>query len=221
MQHTIDFIKVFHRVEVHLIETTMTIEDLGREAEVEIPRKECSWLPNHVIQYESGVALSALDIIKEQRAIKECHFMAFTSEMLYGTDCDNYVFGSADYSGSGIFSNFLFGSPEENFRLVTSRMMKITAHEFGHICNIGHCGKHECNIGGYNLMPELDNRPFYYCSKDTAKLCFRKGVTLQQYYSDLLTYFLDFERKYNTDFFEKEIKHVIKKLTRLENTKIF
>jgi len=209
---TMDFLKAFHRIDVHLVNRVITMNELKDSSHVAIAEKRRNWGRKHVTQYLANHALDALNIIKKNNIPEDSHYIAFTSEFLYSTGCENFVFGLGQYGGPGIFSNFLFGNPENEFRNVTARMMKIAAHEFGHMLCIGHCGKHECNIGGYMSLAELDSRPFYYCSKDTAKLCLKKGITLKEYYTDLLAFFLKFNEKHTTNFFDRDIKHVKKKL---------
>jgi predicted Zn-dependent protease len=216
VQLTMDFLKSFHRIEVYLVNEILTMEQLKEESTIQISDKTRDWDGRSVTQYLANEALTALANVKERHATKECHYIAFTSEFLYSRQCANFVFGSGQMGGAGIFSNFLFGSAEKNFRLVTERMMKIAAHEFGHMRFIQHCGKHECNIGGYMSLAELDSRPFYYCSKDTAKLCLNTGVSMKQYYTDLLAYFQAFKQKQNSNFFDKEINHVQQKLNILK-----
>ena len=78
-------------------------------------------------------------------------------------------------------------------------MMKISAHEFGHMRGLSHCTDYECNIGGYMSSTELDRRPLFYCLQDTAKICSLGQTSLLGYHKNLLKFFLNFNTKYETN----------------------
>lgn len=162
-------------------------------------------------QYNADLILSMMDKNLRPEVDTEDHhppIIAFTNEDLYARDM-NFVFGLGSYSGTGVFSKARFGNPEESpkqFEKTLIRMMKIAAHEFGHMRGLPHCTDYECNIGGYMSLDELDARPLLYCSEDTAKICFASKISLSDYYQNLLQYFENFNAKYqlNCDF-SKEI----------------
>ena len=216
------FLRAFHCVEVHLIDTVWTMEQLEEQSrQACIKEDHEGWAPEiipqpgmfdnrPVMKYNTGPILLGLAFVRPEN----CHIVGITSNFLNSSNCTNFVYGSAN-AGGAIISNYVFGDPEKNFMTVTARMMKILGHEFGHVLSIGHCSAHECNIGGYIDESELDSRPYFYCSKDSAKICLKKGITLQAYYTQLLAYFTSFRDEKRTDFFNREIKLITAKLALL------
>ncbi|MBA3239052.1 MAG: hypothetical protein H0T62_11990 [Parachlamydiaceae bacterium] len=137
-------------------------------------------------------ALNAVHTLKREinkKANQESLLIAFTNEDLFAKSLTNYVFGLASLTeGVGIWSNARFGNPKnsvQSFQKCLLRMMKISAHEFGHMRGLPHCTDFKCNIGGYMSTLELDERPLLYCLQDTAKICFLSQVSLSDYHQNL------------------------------------
>lgn len=233
---TADFLKVFHQVPIHYGEKDLTMKKLagmylqdwkpfdpktkeGKELiqtwqTLESNRIADSF-PRKNGQYDGEFALDMLQAVLKPEYRKKiddnCRVIALTNEDLYTPAFANFIFGLASLSsGIGIWSNSRFGNPEaspKNFEKCLFRMMKISAHEFGHIQGIPHCTDYECNIGGYMSLPELDLRPLTYCLQDSAKICSLAKISLLEYHEKLLSFFENFNAKYalNCDF-SKEVK---------------
>ncbi len=165
-------------------------------------------------QYNADVAIELMEIalipdLKDEN-VKNPQIIAFTNEDLYATQLTNFVFGCASLiNGVGIWSNARFGDPSSNsqaFQTCLLRMMKIAAHEFGHMRGLPHCTHYECNIGGYMSLKELDSRPLLYCLQDTAKICYLTQISLLKQHKRLLEFFENFNQTYdlNCDF-SKEV----------------
>lgn len=245
---TVDFLKVFHQIPIHVTDHIMTMNELK---EMELEEIQSRWdngvkqgfgerhfealnysksiinndFPRKNGQYEADYALNFIDkhlLPALQDSIDEkCRVIAFTSEDLYTQDMANFVFGLASlYRGVGIWSNSRFGNPSaspKDFEKCLLRMMKISAHEFGHMRAIPHCTNYECNIGGYMSLPELDRRPLTYCLQDTAKICSLAQTSLLEYNQKLLKFFQTFNKKYElTCDLSKEIKTLKGRIAVLE-----
>lgn len=229
LKRTTEFLKVFHRLEVHLLDERFSMKDLKnirlkqlktfpssykrRHRSIlndSFPRRDEEYSENK--QYLADEALEALNSIKATLP-PGAHLIAFTSEDLFGENLTNFVFGLAAYGGTGIFSSYRFGNNPTNILL---RLMKISAHEFGHNRNLPHCKENACNMGGYMSLEELDLAPLYYCAEDTAKICFLSGISMEKYYQDLLDFYENFNENYDTDIdFSKAITHLQNKLEAL------
>ncbi len=228
----IEFLKVFHRKEVLLSEKNLSMEELKRikladfakrkstpsevlpamapENGIQIKRRVAptdfytnqfhTQFPRADGQYLADIAIDALNVFKQENLPANCDLIAFTKEDLFARALTNYVFGLAQYGGSGIWSQHRFGSDPRQLLL---RMLKLSTHEFGHSRVISHCVEKECNMGGYMSVDELDKRPLWYCAEDSAKICYLTGITMKQYYQDLLV----FMRK-QPEIFSNEINHL-------------
>lgn len=252
---TVDFLKVFHQIPVHITDHVMTMDELKemelqqlqsrwnaakeREAKEKEPGRQ-QWLydevnfkknnikgrfPRQNGQYDGDYALNYMSehlLPQLQESFDEkCRVIAFTSEDLYTQEMANFVFGLASlYRGVGIWSNSRFGDPTgspKDFEKCLLRMMKISAHEFGHMRGISHCTDYECNIGGYMSSQELDRRPLTYCLQDTAKICSLAQTSLLEYNNKLLKFFQTFNQKYElTCDLSKEINTLKGRIAVLE-----
>ena len=152
IRYTAAFMRVFHRVEVSIDPKIGSLDDL------EVKWKKKVWDDGTVTprQYNSCRILEKIRPENQQN-----FYLVITSELLNSDEMQNHVFGSAEYGGPGVLSNYSFGNAKKHFRNALARMIKITAHEFGHMCYINHCSDYECNIGGYMHRGELDSRPFF------------------------------------------------------------
>ncbi len=180
-------------------------------------------------QYEGDIALNLMKetLIPElkKNPQEKIQMIAFTSEDLFTQDLSNFVFGCGSLTeGVGIWSKARFGNPSsslQNFQACLLRMMKISAHEFGHMRGLPHCTDYDCNIGGYMSLQELDKRPLLYCVQDTAKICYLTQTTMLNYHKKVLHFFKNFNSTYqlNCDF-SKEIKILNKRISVLEKSKV-
>lgn len=199
---TADFLRVFHQKPVSLREEILTMDELKARDSLhwQNPRKKelAERFPRKNGQYD---AEQAVDLIQRNLQGKRGgDIIAFTSEDLFTPMLSNFVFGVASLTqGAGIWSKARFGDPKKSlqaFEKCLIRMMKIAAHEFGHMRGIPHCTDYECNIGGYMSLSELDERPLLYCLQDSAKICSLARITLLEYHQRLLTFFEKFNHRY-------------------------
>lgn len=149
--------------------------------------------------------------------------IGFTSEDLYTQEMQ-FVYGSADCSGVGIWSNARFGNPKESsqdFERCLLRMMKISAHEFAHMRHMLHCTDYDCNIGGYMNVIELDERPLLYCAQDTAKICYLGQTSILEYEKKQLAFFENFNATYKLNIdLSKEIGILNARIKKLEQAAV-
>lgn len=234
IQITSDYLNIFHNVPVKICDTALTMTQLRQRYETmkEEGRVEelfaffsdmlNTTFPNQNNQYE---AIAACDMLRtvcpdiNPEITDEAAILAFTKEDLYSFNY-NFVFGIYPGGNDAIWSHARFGDPHANdlnFEKCLKRVMKISAHEFGHVKNLPHCSDYKCNIGGYNHLGELDASPLLYCLQDTAKICYLTGVNLLDYHKNLLNYFLSFNKTYqvNCDF-SCEIKTLNLRIRALE-----
>lgn len=198
---------------------TRSKSSIQKQLEESFPRKNG--------QYDGVEALNLMERnLKpsiEKSLNEECDLIAFTSEDLYTPQLRNFVFGCASLMRRvGIWSKARFGDPKQSmqdFEKCLIRMMKISAHEFGHMRGIPHCTDYECNIGGYMSLPELDRRPLTYCLQDSAKICSLAKITLLEYHQRLLKFFERFNERYglNCDF-SKEVQTLKGRINTLQIT---
>src|SRR5258708_22877041 len=88
----------------------------------------------------------------------------------------NYVFGQASLNARvGVWSLFRLelGADKET---ILRRMLKIAAHETGHMFSMWHCTKYECVMSGTNHIAETDSRPIDVCPECMAKICWLSDV---------------------------------------------
>jgi archaemetzincin len=116
----------------------------------------------------------------------------------------NYVFGQASFDARvGIWS---LARLKENatYDIFLRRLLKIAAHETGHMFSIKHCTKYECVMSGTNYLGETDSRPIDACPECMAKICWLSDVSPKDRYERLAAYCrknglraeaLDFDRK--------------------------
>jgi archaemetzincin len=228
-----DYLRVFHNLEVEICPNILTMDQLlekhhqawedfqQKNKEEDEDVKACrqameqrmqkdmeKYFPKANGQYDANIALNLMCSVFPSNI--EAQTIAFTSADLFTQEMRGFVFGLAQYYGKGIWSNARFGNPEASpvaFRNCLLRMMKISAHEFGHMRGLPHCTDYECNIGGYMSLKELDERPLLYCLQDTAKVCFLTQTSLLKQHQKILAFFQNFNQTYdlNCDF-SKEIK---------------
>lgn len=175
-------------------------------------------------QYNASFAIEMMRRVLQPQlnndSEKKARIIAFTNEDLYTPELSNFVFGVADFTSLGIWSNSRFGDPSsspEAFQNCLLRMMKISAHEFGHMRGLPHCTDYECNIGGYISLAELDRRPLLYCLQDTAKICYLTQTSLLEQHQKMLDFFQKFNETYtlNCDF-TKEIRTLKERIAVLQ-----
>lgn len=117
--------------------------------------------------------------------------IAFTPEDLYPDASMNYVFGQASFDKNvGIWSLFRL-KENADYGLLLRRMIKIAAHETGHMFSIRHCTKYECLMSGTNHLGETDRRPIDACPECSAKIWWLTNAEPSARYAQLA----DFCRK--------------------------
>ncbi len=175
-------------------------------------------------QYAGDLALDLMkEVYKSQETILQKQMITFTSEDLFTMALQGFVFGCASLtSGVGIWSKARFGDPSQSpaaFERCLKRMMKISAHEFGHMRRIEHCTDYECNMGGYMNLTELDERPLLYCAQDTAKIAYLTHTDLLDLHQQVLKFFQNFNQTYqlNCDF-SAEIRTLKARIAKLQES---
>lgn len=173
-------------------------------------------------RYAGDLALDLMKrVYKDQVPDQSEQIIAFTSEDLFTMYLSNFVFGCASLTaGMGIWSNARFGDPDKSltaFESCLKRMMKISAHEFGHMRGLPHCTDYECNMGGYMNLQELDDRPLLYCAQDTAKIAYLTHTDLLKLHQEVLGFFQNFNQTYqvNCDF-SSEIRTLKIRIAKLQ-----
>ncbi len=114
--------------------------------------------------------------------------IALTREDLYSDDSTNYVFGQASFNkGVGVWSldRLDDNTSSSNYLL---RILKIAAHETGHMFSLRHCTKYECLMSGTNHLGETDRRPLDACPECTAKICWLSEISLTEHYRRLIAF---------------------------------
>ena len=135
---------------------------------------------------------------------------------VYAGSCHNFVYGAACYGGPGVFSNARFGNPKKDFDLCLARTIKILTHEFGHMRWLPHCHGYDCNIGGYMNMKEVDKRPYLFCAKDMAKICYLTNSKLSDQYKRIRDMMTTFNEKHGVSLeFKKELNFLNKAVKEL------
>lgn len=92
----------------------------------------------------------------------------------------HYAFGMAwVYSRVAVISTSRLGNQFENetdSKGYLLRMLKVSAHELGHVFSIAHCQDYRCCMNGCNSVIENDRAPLWYCPVCLAKLCLATGA---------------------------------------------
>jgi len=138
--------------------------------------------------------------------------IAFTASDLYPGEDSNFVFGQAYMSGRvGVWSLYRLGDPgrgAEDFRLFLRRTLKIATHETGHMFNIAHCTKYECNMNGSNHLEETDRHPLATCPECTAKICWATAYNPRVRYERLAAFCREHGLTQEEQFFQQEAEAV-------------
>jgi predicted Zn-dependent protease len=222
-----EFLQAFHGIKTDIIKKTITMNDIKEKTQDTINKlskdKDSTnsiqstqqdldhSFPDERSSYLVEIILEYLD--RESNKNKP-YMMSFTNDDIFMRGF-NFVFGAAIFSSA--LSTARFGTEPKTLLL---RALKIATHEFAHQRGLRHCAKHECNIGGYMHLGELDSRPLYFCSKDTAKICWLNKQTMLEYYQNYLPFLKRFAQQNNLDL-NKEIQHTERKLAILEKAPIY
>lgn len=135
--------------------------------------------------------------------------IAFTEQDLYPSADMNYVFGQASLENRvGVWSLYRLDNLTDAANFLR-RMLKIAAHETGHIFSIHHCTKYECVMSGTNHLGETDAHPIDACPECMAKICWFADYNPAARYRNLA----DFCKKYGLKKEEAEFR---KKATAVE-----
>lgn len=123
--------------------------------------------------------------------------LAVTSDDLYGS------------SPNGGYLNFVFGmgSPGRRIGLISTsrysvrygdeppgttrekRILKVAAHELGHVFGLAHCQTYACCMNGSNSLQESDRRPIHLCPECLEKLEWHLGFDRVLRYEQLAAFF--------------------------------
>lgn len=100
--------------------------------------------------------------------------LAISAKDLFPQNNWNYVFGLASYAnGVGVSSIYRLQNRKlttDNYHLCLQRLIKIVAHEIGHMLSMQHCTYARCIMNGSNSMYETDKTPNRLCSECQKKL---------------------------------------------------
>jgi archaemetzincin len=201
LEMVMGYIRATHRTEVYLDNTTLPIQTFKN-------------IQTRGNQYDAVGLIDAIELLKKGRDV---HMFGFTSYDLYpSTENFNFVLGAGDHNkGHGIWSKARLD--DKNPAVYLKRMMKITAHEYGHMRAILHCVEASCLMNGAMSVAEIDKSPLLLCSQDAAKVAWMSGITLKDYYTHLLNFFTQFNTTYKTKIdFSKEIDNLKLKIRGLE-----
>ncbi len=137
-------------------------------------------------QIKTGYILN--DVLKRAIPPDAAAVIAFTTEDLYSDEPMNYVFGQAsleDRVGVWSLSRLDDNTDEMGF---LRRILKIAAHETGHMFSMRHCIKYECLMSGTNDLAETDRRPIDACPECTAKICWLSDSDQKERYDKLAAF---------------------------------
>jgi len=111
--------------------------------------------------------------------------IAFTADDLYPDESMNYVFGQASFEKRvGVWSLYRLHDDASEAKFLR-RVLKISAHETGHMFSMKHCTKYECVMSGTNHLGETDRRPIDACPECMAKISWLSKVGPAERYERL------------------------------------
>ena len=112
-------------------------------------------------------------MLRDKRPRDAVALIALTTSDLYPADDWNFVFGEASLEDRvGVWSLYRYGDPETEYDVVRKRMVKVAAHETGHMLGIYHCTAYECSMNGSNHLRETDAAPMWFCAECDPKVIF-------------------------------------------------
>lgn len=111
--------------------------------------------------------------------------IAFTNVDLFSDSSMSFVFGQASARDRvGIWSIYRLGERADGATFLR-RVLKIAAHETGHLFGFAHCTKYECVMSGTNYLGETDRRPIDACPECMAKVCWLTLISPAERYRKL------------------------------------
>ncbi len=224
-----DYLHVLYGIPIHLQESILTMTQLKerylqmmeeaidslqteedvqqakayqRQFEENFPRKNGQYNVNTIFDLMKAILQPEIEGKKNQ-------IIVLTSNDLYADKMQNFVFGAAAATdGVGCWSNSRIGNPQKNKQALEScvkRMLKIVAHEFGHMRGLPHCTDYACNMGGSMSLEEADHQPLLNCAQDMAKIAYLTKTSLLKLHENVLKFFKGFNEKYelNVNFTEE------------------
>jgi archaemetzincin len=128
----------------------------------------------HSRQVKTGYILN--DVLPPIVPNDAAALIAFTADDLYPDESMNYVFGQASFEKRvGVWSLYRLDDDANKAKFLR-RVLKIAAHETGHMFSMKHCTRYECVMSGTNHIGETDRRPIDACPECMAKICWFSKV---------------------------------------------
>ena len=128
----------------------------------------------HMRQIKTGYILN--DVLPPMLPGDGAALLAFTALDLYPDESMNFVFGQASFDKRvGVISLYRLKDPAGSGKLLR-RVLKIAAHETGHMFSLKHCTKYQCLMNGSNHLAETDSHPIDACPECMAKIAWLSGI---------------------------------------------
>ena len=172
---TADYLEAFYDLPVVLMDSKSLVHPTAKDDS----RRNAV---THVEQIRTDYILD--NILKPILPPDAAALIAFTDVDLFPDSSMYFVFGQASMDAHvGVWSLKRLGDKNPNTFLL--RVLKIAAHETGHMFSFKHCTKYECVMSGTNQLSETDRRPLDACPECMAKVCFLSDTTPRARYERL------------------------------------
>jgi archaemetzincin len=156
----------------------------------------------HSRQVKTGYILN--DVLPPILPEDGAALIAFTADDLYPDASMNYVFGQASFEKRvGVWSIFRLDDDASEAQFLR-RVLKISAHETGHMFSMKHCTKYECVMSGTNHLGETDRRPIDACPECMGKICWLSKVHPAERFEKLAKFCRDHALTDEAGDFEKK-----------------
>ncbi len=159
----------------------------------------------HAEQIRTGYIMDK--ILKPILPTDAAALIAFTDVDLFPDSSMYFVFGQASMDDRvGVWS--LKRLSDKKLDIFLRRVLKIAAHETGHMFSMEHCTKYECVMSGTNYLGETDRRPIDACPECMAKICWMSAISPAERYKKLATFCRQNGLKKEAEDFEKKLAAV-------------